>query len=177
MTLISERLKLGVGSLLKKLTNNEGPSASLAPTVAVTRLTGPQTSEAVWPKFSVISDEPESVDGKDSAPPPSAIFVASIGLAENVVFARQAALQNVEISSCENRVAALWDRKGLFDIDNISPAITNVLIETKITTTAPPEKIAELVRLTHRRCPMTATIAKAAIIERKLFVNGLETPV
>jgi hypothetical protein len=37
--------------------------------------------------------------------------------------------------------------------------------------------MAELLRLTHDRCPMTATVAKAATISRRLFVNGAEVKV
>ena len=32
-------------------------------------------------------------------------------------------------------------------------------------------------RLNDKRCPMTATIMKAASVERKLHVNGVETSI
>jgi uncharacterized OsmC-like protein len=65
----------------------------------------------------------------------------------------------------------------MFGIGDVDPSITDVVIETRITTEADPGRVAELVRLTHKRCPMTATVAKAATIKRVLFVNGTETAV
>ena len=150
---------------------------TVGPTTAVTKLIGPQTSEAKWPNFTVVSDEPKSIGGMDSAPPPSSLFVASIGFAENVIFARQAALKGVDFDSYETRVDGLWDRKGIFGIGDADPAVTHLLIETRVETGATPQEIVELLKLTHRRSPMTATLAKAAKIERKLFVNGAEVTI
>jgi uncharacterized OsmC-like protein len=177
MTLVSHQLRDGVRQLLEKLSSPDDPANPPKPTTAVVTMTGPQTSEAKWDKFAVVSDEPTSVGGMDAAPPPSSIFVASIGFAENVIFARQAALQDIDFDALETKVEAQWDRRGMFGIRDADPSITDVLIETRIATGAPPERVAELVRLTHKRSPMTATVAKAATIRRKLFVNGVETPV
>ncbi len=177
MSLMTSELKEGVRKLFDKLSSPDDPARSPGPSTADTRMTGPQTSEARWPKFSVVSDEPSSVGGRGSAPPPSSLFVASIGFAENVIFARQAALADLDFDSYETRIEAQWDRRGMFGIDDADPSITDLLIETRITTTAPPDRVADLLRLTHRRCPLTATVAKAASIRRRLFVNGRETAV
>ncbi len=167
-------MKEGVQKLFDKLSSTTDPASATQPTTAIAVMTGPQASIASWPKFSVSSDEPETVGGGDSAPPPSSIFAASIGFAENVTFARQAALHGMDFDSLETRVEARWDRRGIFGIQGIDPSITEVLIETKVKTAAPPEKVVELLLLTDRRCPMTRTVAKAASIHRELFVNGRE---
>ena len=62
----------------------------------------------------------------------------------------------------------------MFGIDGADASIHDFLIETRITTKADSGRVAELLKLTHERCPMTATVAKAATIRRKLFVNGVE---
>ncbi len=175
MSLVTDELKQGVKKLFQ--TWSSPGAETVRPTVAETKLIGPQTSEARWPGFSVTSDEPKSVGGRDSAPPPSSLFVASIGFAENVIFARQAALQGVDFESYGTRVEGVWDRKGIFGIGDADPSITAIVIETRVSTNAPPTKVAELLRLTDQRCPMTATVAKAAKVQRRLFVNGVETPV
>ena len=175
MTLVTAELKEGIQQLFEKLSYPEDPAASMGPTVATAKMTGPQSSEERWPNFTVITDEPRSVAGGDTAPPPSSIFVASIGFAENVIFARQAALHGIDFDSLESKVEAQWDRKGMFGIRDADPAITDVLIETRIETKAEAKRVAELVQLTGRRSPMTATVAKAAKVRRKLFVNGVET--
>ena len=175
MTLLSAELKEGVQKLFE--TWSSPGAKTIGPTSATTKLIGPQTSEARWPDFTVISDEPKSVGGMDSAPPPSSLFIASIGFAENVIFARHAALRGVDFDSYETTVEGTWDRRGIFGIGDSDPAITKLSIETKVGTVASPQEIAELLRLTHRRSPMTATVAKAAKVERRLFVNGLQVPV
>ncbi len=139
-------------------------------------MVGPQASEARWDNDLVVrSDEGRSIGGGDSAPSPSAIFTASIGFAENVVFARNAAMQNVDFDSLETKVEASWDRKGLFLIDGKDPSIFMIMIETRINTNMPREKVVELVKLTHKTSPLTATLVKVATIHRKLLVNGNET--
>ncbi len=174
MALISPQLREGVQKLFAKLSDPSTAGTTKGPTVAETKMTGPQASEARWPKFALSSDEPESIGGTERAPTPSSMFVASIGFAENVIFARQAVLRGVDFDSLETKVEALWDRKGMFGIDGVDPSITDLLIETRVTTDARVEDVAELVRLTHRRSPLTATLAKAAAVRRRLFVNGLE---
>ena len=177
MTLVSEELKQGVHKLYEELKSQTDSSKSARPSVAVAKMTGPQASEAKWDNFVVRSDEGRSIGGGDSAPSPSAIFAASIGFAENVVFARNAAMQNVDYDSLETKVEASWDRKGLFLLDGKDPSIFMILIETKINTNAPPQKVAEILRLVHKTSPLTATLAKVVTIQRKLFVNGNEAKI
>ncbi len=174
MSLVSPRLREGVKNLFEKLAAMKGPTESMGKAKAVVKMVGPQTSVAVTGGFSVASDEPESLDGRMTAPYPSFLFAASIGFAENVIFARQAALYDVDFDSYETTVEGLWDMKGMFAQDGRSPAMNEFIIETKVGTAAPPEKIAELLKLTHDRCPMTATVSRGATINRKLFVNGAE---
>ena len=45
-----------------------------------------------------------------------------------------------------------------------------------MTSSAPLDKIREIVRTTHMRCPMHASIAKIGPVVDKLFVNGTEIP-
>jgi uncharacterized OsmC-like protein len=174
MTLISTQLKNGVQEMISNLRSTTNPQASLATTAAKVRLTGPQTSEAKIKDFTVISDEPKSVDGKDTAPAPSSYFIASIGFAENVILARQAALANIDFDACETNVVGHWDRRGMFGINGANPAFKDIVIETRVTTNAPAERVAELLRLTHERNPVTATVAKAVKVSRRLFVNETE---
>jgi uncharacterized OsmC-like protein len=177
MTLVSEELRQGVRKYEEELKNLDDPSKSLRPSVAVAKMIGPQSSEAELGGHVVKSDEAKSVGGGDSAPTPSSIFAATIGFAENVLFARNAAMKNLDFDWLETRVEAIWDRKGLFQLDGKDPSISMISIETRISASIPVEKVVELLRLTHKTSPMTATLAKCVTIRRKLFVNGSETKV
>ncbi len=68
-------------------------------------------------------------------------------------------------------------QEGDIRIENADPASMEIVIETRVGTTAPRQEIVDLLKLTHQRSPMTATVAKAAKIERKLFVNGIQVPI
>jgi uncharacterized OsmC-like protein len=180
LTLITNELKQGVKKLHDELSSLEDLTKATRPTVAVAKMVGPQASEATWGdnnNLSVRSDEGTSIGGGNTGPSPSAIFTASIGFAENVLFARHAAMQNVDFDSLETKVEASWDRKGLFLLDGKDPSIFMINIETRIGTNAPSEKMVELLKLTHKTSPMTATLAKVATIHRKLLVNGNEVKI
>jgi len=176
VTLVTNDLKKGVQELHERLSSPDDP-AKFVRTISIdATMTGPQTSEALWSGLKVVSDEPKSIAGHEAAPPPSWLFVASIGFAENVIFARQAAIKGVDFDSMETHLEAVWDMKGIFSIRDADPSIASILIETRVTSEASPADIAELVRLTDRRCPMTRTIAKAARVQRRLLLNGSEVP-
>jgi uncharacterized OsmC-like protein len=173
---MSPELKQGVDRFFNRLSQMKDPSESAGKPAAVAKLVGPQTSVAKADGYNLVSDEPESIGGRGTAPSPSALFVASIGFAENVVFARQAALYGLDFDSYETSVEGHWDMKGMFGQDGRESAIQEFIIETKIKTDAPAAKVVELVKLTNERCPMTATVGKAAPVKRKLFINGTEAP-
>jgi putative redox protein len=174
LTIVSKELKQKVEKLAAELGSLDDPAKSIRPTVVVTRMVGPQASEAKWDNVVVRSDESQTVGGTGSGPSPTALFVASVGFGDNVLFARQAAANDVDFDSFESKVEARWDRKGLFEMDGTDASVQSILIETRISTNASPQKIVELLKLTHRRSPMITTLAKCIPIKRKLLVNEVE---
>jgi uncharacterized OsmC-like protein len=177
MTLTSELLKDAVREWYERLGSAKDPSDYIATPNAKAKLTGPQTCEASADGFTIRSDEPKWIDGTDTAPHPTTLFLASIGFAEDMVFARQAALNGVDFDSYETTVSGKWNLKGMFGLGDADPAFEEIAIETRVETGAESAKIAELLRLTHMRCPLTATIRKATRITRKLVVNDVEVPI
>jgi uncharacterized OsmC-like protein len=176
MTMLSSKFREGLKGFHDRVAAMKDKSEYIAKPYASTKLVGPQTSVAQVDGFSVTSDEPEWLGGYNTGPSPSALFCASIGFAEDFIFARQAVLHGVDFDHYETRVEGHWDMKGSFGLDGRDPAVTEFQIETKVTSQAPVEKIVGLVKLTHLRCPMTATISKAAKVSRNLWVNGTEVP-
>ena len=143
---------------------------------AEVRLVKDQQSEAKVRSFTLIQDEPESVWGTGKGPTPTDYFIASVGFCENVIFARNASLANLFIDSLETTVTGTWDRRGLFDIDGVSPNFKTVTVETKITTRDNARKVVEVANQTHRRCPVHATLSRATQMTFKLVVNGQNVP-
>ncbi len=148
----------------------------LATNMSEVRLIKDQNSEARVRGFTVIQDEPESVGGTGKGPTPTDFFVTSIGFCENVIFARNASLANLSINSLETIVSGSWDRRGLFEIDGVSPFFKSITVETRVSTSDPIEKVVEVVNQTHRRCPVHATLSRATEMIFKLVVNGESIP-
>jgi uncharacterized OsmC-like protein len=175
MTLLSQ----GMGEKfegLKQRFAQASRSEDLITNKAEVRLVRGQNSEAKVRGFTVIQDEPESVWGTGKGPTPTDYFVTSVGFCENVIFARNASLAKLSIDSLETIVSGSWDRRGLFEIEGVSPFFKSITIETRISTRDPIEKVVEVARQTHRRCPVHATLLRATEMIFKLVVNGQNVP-
>ncbi len=143
---------------------------------AEAKLIKDQQSEATVRGFTLIQDEPASAWGTGKGPTPTDYFIASVGFCENVIFARNASMANVVINSLDVIVTGSWDRRGLFDIGGASPYFKTITVETRVSTGESVEKVAEVARETHRRCPIHATLSRATEMTFKLVVNGKNVP-
>ena len=153
-------------------------AAATAPVVvtnrAVARVIENQRSEGTVRGFGLIQDEPVTAAGTGKGPTPTDYFVASIAFCENVVFARNAALHDLDVQGLETTVTGEWDQRGLFGIGNSDPAFRSVLVETRLASDGPVALAVEVARLTHRRCPIHRTLERATALSFRLFVNGAE---
>ncbi len=150
------------------------PAAVTSTNKAVARLIENQRSEAIVRGFTLVQDEPVTVAGTGKGPTPTDYFVASIAFCENVIFARTAALSDLDLQSLETAVAGDWDQRGLFEIGGADAAFRSVVVETRVTTGSPVELAVEVARLTHRRCPVHRTLERATQLSFRLLVNGAE---
>ncbi len=171
MPLVSEELGLKFEGLRQRFAS-ASRTEDLATNKAEVRLVRDQNSEARVRGFTVIQDEPESAWGTGKGPTPTDYFVASIGFCENVIFVRNATVAKLSIDSMETVVSGSWDRRGLFEIDGVSPFFKSITVETRISTQDTVEKVVEVARQTHRRCPVHATLSRATELIFKLVVNG-----
>ena len=89
-----------------------------------------------------------------------------------MIFVRNASLAGLSIDSLETTATGSWDRRGLFEIDDAAPYFNSITVETKVSTRDPVERVVEVARETHRRCPVHATLARATEIIFKLVENG-----
>ncbi len=100
--------------------------------------------------------------------------MSAVGFCENVTFARFAALRGLEFDSFETSVRGHWDRRGQGEWEGVEPSFRDFVVETRIASNEPLEKIRDLVRTTHLRCLMHASIMKIGPVVDKLFANGVE---
>jgi len=176
MPLISSGFKPHVEKWLAGIREITDPMKGLGTVRADSKLVGDQLQEAKMRDYTLVCDEPSSLGGSDKGPNPLEFFVSAVGFCENVTFARFAALRRLEFDSLETSVRGHWDRRGQGEWEDIEPAFRDFVVETRIASDAPLEKIREIVKITHHRCPMHASISKIGPVVDKLFVNGTEVP-
>ena len=175
MTLVSPDLGQKIEAMKRRFVTGSR-NEDLFTNKADVKLVHDQSSEAVVCGFTLVQDEPLSVGGTGKGPTPTDFLVTSVGFCENVIFVRNASLAGLAIDSLETHVSGSWDRRGLFEIDGASPHFTSITIETRVSTKGPVEKVVEVARQTHRRCPVHATLARATELIFKLVVNGENVP-
>jgi uncharacterized OsmC-like protein len=174
MPLVSSAFKPYAEKWLAGIQEITDPMKGLGTARADSKLVGDQFQEARARDFTLVCDEPASLGGTEKGANPLEVFMAAVGFCENVTFARFAALRGLEFDSLETSVRGHWDRRGQGEWEGIEPAFKDFVVETKISSNAPLDGIRELVRNTHMRCPMHASISKIGPVVDKLFVNGSE---
>ena len=174
--MISSEFKPYVEKWLAGIQEITDPMKGLGTVRADSKLVGDQLQEARVRDYTLFCDEPASLGGSDKGPNPLEFFVSAVGFCENVTFARFAALRGLEFDSLETSVRGHWDRRGQGEWEGIEPAFKDFIVETRIMSSAPPEKIRETVRTAHMRCPIHASISRIGPVVDRLFVNGTEVP-
>jgi putative redox protein len=172
------RLSPELGTFFAKVAHDlaSEPGEKITTNRAVAILQENQHSEVTVRGFTLVQDEPVSVMGGGKGPTPTDFFISSVALCENVLFARNAAVEGVPIDSLATAATGTWDMKGLFEINGADPAFKNVDVETAVRTSAAPPDVVKVANMTHRRCPIYATLRKSVDLSFKLKVNGIETP-
>jgi uncharacterized OsmC-like protein len=150
------------------------PTKGVGTVRADSKLVGDQLQEATMRSYTLTCDEPSSLGGSDKGPNPLEFFMSAVGFCENVTFARFAALKGLEFDSLETSVRGHWDRRGQGEWEGVEPAFQDFVVETRISSSAPVEKIREITKMVHYRCPMHSSISKMGKVVDRLYVNGTE---
>jgi putative redox protein len=175
MSLIDADQKPAVEKSLLEL-KSAGPAQAATTNKAVVTLVANQHSIAVTRGFNVVQDEPASVAGGARGPTPTDYFMAALGTCQNVVFVRYAALEQLAIEALETTVTGIWDRRGLYGIAGVDPGFQEITLETRVSTSAPSDKVADVARRTRRGCPIFATLRRETALTVRLIVNGQPVP-
>jgi len=175
MSLIDTAQKPAVEKSMQELRSFD-PTQAVTTNKAVVTLVANQHSVALTRGFNLAQDEPASVAGGARGPTPTDYFMVALGTCQNVVFVRYAALASIAIESLETTVTGTWDRRGLYGIAGADPGFQEITLETRVGTTAPGDRIAEVARRTRRGCPIFATLRKETALTVRLIVNGQPLP-
>lgn len=98
MSLIDADQKPAAEKSLREL-KSMSPAEAATTNKAVVTLVANQHSVAVTRGFNVVQDEPANVSGGARGPTPTDYFMAALGTCQNVVFVRNAALEELPIEA------------------------------------------------------------------------------
>jgi hypothetical protein len=83
--------------------------------------------------------------------------------------------RGLPVDSLQTVATGTWDMKGLFEIDGANSSLKSITVETSVRTGGSVAEAAKVAELTHRRCPIYATM-KSVNLSFTLTVNGVEVP-
>ena len=108
-------------------------------------------------KHSFYADEPEKAGGTDEAPTPREIALGSLAACITVITGKVAKGMDFKILDQSIEVRGIADPAGAKDADNgITPNFSHVEAKITLLTDEPEDRIEELKRQHHGRCPISA---------------------
>ncbi len=152
-------------------------------------MVGIQSSEAIVGgkvgqsevSFTIKSDErefrqtPQEVLG----PYPLEYFLSSLGFCELTQYGRYAAYLGLKLDDVRMQVKGVFDKRGLYGIDDIDSGFMEISITANIMGDLTPDQARELVKWVRRCCVVYNTLKKAVKIVENINLNNvhLETHV
>ena len=139
---------------------------------AATRLDRGLTTRARIRKFNLTIDEPAELGGGNEGPNPVEVFLAAFGTCQEIVYAVYAAAHGVRLERLEIDVEGDLDPRGFFGVADVTPGLSAVRFRVRIESAAAPERIAELVDLVSRRCPVLDILQRPVPVSGTVELNG-----
>lgn len=120
----------------------------------------------------IATDEPPELGGKDSAMNPVELILCALGTCQEVMYAAYAAVMGIELESVEVDVRGYLDARGLFGMADVFPGYDKIRYETRITSSADPQAIKNLIGAVESHCPVLDTIVRPVTVTGKSYLNG-----
>ncbi|QDP39069.1 OsmC family protein [Radiobacillus deserti] len=114
-------------------------------------------------EHTVVIDEPNSEGGHDAGPDPLKVLLTSLAGCENAVANLVANEMDFDLQSIHFDIKATYDPRGLAGKADVRPYFSKVILDAKVKTSEPEERINELAEKTSDRCPVYATFEAAGI--------------
>lgn len=165
------QLKATLSATMESFTAN--PDGAKLVFSAKTKLeNGVRCSAKVRNFMPIATDEPPELGGKDSAMNPVELVLCALGTCQEVMYSAYAAVMGIELESVEVDVRGYLDARGLFGMADVFPGYDKIRYETRITSSADPQSIKNLIDAVESHCPVMDTIVRPVAVTGKSFLNG-----
>jgi uncharacterized OsmC-like protein len=123
-------------------------------------------------EFTFESDEPASMaGGENRGPRPLECFLAGFAFCQQVLLAKHALAQGIELDDVNVTVEGDVDPRGVLGVDDVDPGFDGALDqETRIESPATDREIRRLVETAEEHCPAHASLAVP--VDRAVYLNG-----
>lgn len=118
---------------------------------------GLRSTATVRDKFSFPTDEPESLGGKDSAPNPVELLLASLASCQEITYKAYARAMGIELRKVSCSVRGHIDLRGFFAVapyEEARPGFYKIDGTVTLESTASEEAIAQLKQVVDAHCPV-----------------------
>lgn len=110
--------------------------------------------------FTIKTDEPAPLGGKDAAIDPMELLLASLGSCLTIGWVTHASLRGVDFRSLEITVEAPYDLRGYLGLDSrVRPGFLGLAYKVEVDTDADPEVLEEIKEAAEKGSPMFDNIA------------------
>lgn len=112
-------------------------------------------------------------------PYPLEYFLSSLGFCELTQYGRYAAYLGLKLDDVKIIVRGVFDKRGLYGIDETDSAFIEISITANIMGDLTPDQARELIKWVRRCCVVYNTLKKAVKIVENIYLNDshLETNV
>lgn len=148
--------------------------AARATFVAETRLVEGFRTEAHVRQFTFGIDEPAALGGTDTAPNPVEMVLAALGTCQEIVYATHARILGIPLDSVSVRVSGELDPRGFLGVADVPAGFRSVQFDVEISSAAPADDVARLVREVNARCPVLDILERPLPVTGRYALNGAE---
>ena len=117
-------------------------------------------------------DEPRAVGGDNSAPSPGVYGLGALTGCIAMAVKNQAVMSNTSVTAVEVDVEADYDDRGMFNIDDVAPGFKEFRLFIKVDSTAPQEKICEIVESALKTDTWFAVFTNSQSISTEITVTA-----
>lgn len=121
--------------------------------------------------FTFRTDWPPEAGGQDSGPSPGEVVLGALGGCVAMTYITQAALRGIEIDQLEVAIEAQVDLRGVFGIDSVRAAMSNVSVTVLVRSSADEADLDQIGQTVTRTSAVFDTLASP--VPMQLLVRRL----
>lgn len=117
------------------------------------------------------SDYPIPSGGSGEAPNPMEMTLAALGSCVSAVFVEYASMLDIVLESVRVEVDGEIDLRGLFNVADVEAGFQKVTYTVTLKTSAPAEKVGQLVSLAEAHCPVSSSLKLPVDVTSEVVVE------